>query len=341
MLRKILLSTVFVLALLFLIAGYLFWGPSTQFSEPYQYLYLRTNQTEKHNIRDVIRSGAIVQREQLLFSLMDFWQVWPRIKPGKFKIRKGMSLFSIARMFRNNQQEPVDLVVTKIRTKKDLASLIGKKFECDSLRMIQFLNSNDSLQPLLTDSNTVMTLVLPDTYRYFWSASPLDILKKLSDHNKRFWTQERIQQATNLNLTQQEIYIIASIVEEETLQHQEKPLIASVYLNRLRKGMNLGADPTIKFAAGDFTIKRILLKHIQTTAASPYNTYKNKGLPPGPICTPSTITIDAVLNAPTTNYLFFCAKVNGNGYHVFAETDQEHLNNARAYQKWLNERNIR
>lgn len=339
--RKILLTVAILLMLLLLFLGVVLFGPSTQFQAPYQYLYLRTHQTDRLKIQEQIRAGSFTNREQLLFTFMDYWKVWPRIKPGKYKIHKGMSLFSIVRMFRNNQQEAVDLILTKVRTKKDFAALVGKKMECDSLQMIQFLNSNDSLKSFQADSNSIMTLVFPDTYRYYWSATPLDILQKMSDQHKRFWTKERLKQAANLGLTKEEIYILASIVEEETLQNKEKPLVASVYLNRLRKGMVLGADPTVKFAVGDFTLKRILFKHIQETSASPYNTYKNKGLPPGPICTPSSTTVDAVLQSPTTNYLFFCAKVNGNGFHVFAETDQEHLQNARAYQKWLNERNIR
>jgi UPF0755 protein len=146
---------------------------------------------------------------------------------------------------------------------------------------------------------------------------------------------ERKQKAQSLGLTPEEVQVIASIVEEETIRHDEKSTIASVYLNRLKSGMNLGADPTIKFAVGDFTLKRILFSHINATASSPYNTYKNKGLPPGPICTPSEITIDAVLNPKQTDYLFFCAKVNGNGYHAFASNETEHFKNAKTYQHWL------
>lgn len=339
--RKILVTATILLTLLLLFLGFVLFGPSTRFQAPYQFFYIRTHQTDKLKIQEQFRVDGLINREQLLFTFMDYWNVWSRIKPGKYKIRKGMSLFSIVRMFRNNQQEAVDLILTKVRTKKDFAALVGRKMECDSIEMIQFLTSNDSLKLFQADSNTIMTFMFPDTYRYYWSATPSDILQKMSDQHKRFWTKERLKQAASLGLTQEEIYILASIVEEETLQNEEKPLVASVYLNRLRKGMVLGADPTVKFAVGDFTLKRILFKHIQETSASPYNTYKHKGLPPGPICTPSSTTVDAVLQSPSTNYLFFCAKVNGNGFHVFAETDQQHLQNARAYQKWLNERNIR
>jgi UPF0755 protein len=182
---------------------------------------------------------------------------------------------------------------------------------------------------------------MPETYTYFWNVKPAAILQKMKRHYDQFWNDERKQKARQLGLTPLQVSILASIIEEETIRHDEKPLIASVYLNRLRKDMFLGADPTVKYAVGDFSIKRVLLIHINSTAGSPYNTYKNKGLPPGPICTPSGTTIDAVLNAKNTPYLFFCAKPNGNGYHVFAETGQEHLENARAYQKWLDENMIK
>ena len=159
--------------------------------------------------------------------------------------------------------------------------------------------------------------------------------------SRNFWNQKRIEQLKKSGLTQQEVYTLASIIEEETNDNKEKPLMASVYLNRLRMGMSLGADPTIKFALGDFSIKRITMIHIKKSTKSPHNTYTNKGLPPSPICTPSIASIDAVLNYKKTDYLYFCAKEDFSGSHNFAATAEEHFINARKYRKALDSLKIR
>jgi UPF0755 protein len=267
--------------------------------------------------------------------------VWERLRPGKYEIENGSSLLTLARKLRNGSQSPVNLVITKLRTRNDFAGLIGRKFESDSTAMLLFMQSNDSLKKFDLDTNTVMTAVFPNTYSLLWNSEPQKIFRKLNEQRTKFWTDERKQKAKQLGLTAEQVHVLASIVEEETLRNDEKPTVASVYLNRLNKGMNLGADPTVKFAVGDFSLKRILFGHINSTASSPYNTYKNKGLPPGPICTPSETTIDAVLNAAKTDYLFFCAKPNGNGYHAFASNDIDHAKNAKAYQQWLDSLNIK
>lgn len=320
--------------------GWIFFGSATNFSQEQKYLYVATGKLTKEEVIKSIIDSSLLKRTNYFQWLGTQWNLWPRLRPGKFEIKKGASLFSIVRKLRNNQQEEVNLVIKKIRTKKDFASLVGKKFETDSLKFLQFLSQNDSIKKYALDTNTIMTMVLPNTYSYYWSTTPTQILNKLFTQHKKFWTNERKQKATLLGLTKEQVYILASIVEEETLQNDEKSTISSVYLNRLKINMPLGADPTVKFAVGDFSIKRLLFGHINATASSPYNTYKNKGLPPGPICTPMPVTIDAVLNTKPTNYLFFCAKVNGKGYHAFATNETDHFKNAKAYQQWLNERQI-
>ena len=192
----------------------------------------------------------------------------------------------------------------------------------------------DSLQQFGVSPEHVMTLVLPDTYTYFWNTNPEKILQKLADETEKFWTDERKHKATLHGLSPIQAHILASVVEEETNASAEKGNIASVYLNRIRIGMPLQADPTVKFALKDFGLKRIYEKHLMVE--SPYNTYRNTGLPPGPICTPSKATIDAVLNAPRTNYLYFVASSEFNGTHVFSATYEEHLKKAREYQQALN-----
>jgi UPF0755 protein len=237
-------------------------------------------------------------------------------------------------MLKNGHQEPVNLVITKLRTREDLASLAGRKFECDSAAFMAYISSADSLRQFNLDSNTVMTSVFPDTYTYFWNITPSKIFAKLRNNYETFWTPARISQASAHGLNPQTAYILASIVEEETVKKEDKGKIASVYLNRIAKGMRLSADPTVKFALRQFGLKRIYEKHL--AVESPYNTYKNAGLPPGPICTPSPQTIDAVITSPNTSYLYFVAKASLDGYSNFAETYQEHLKYAKEYQQALN-----
>jgi UPF0755 protein len=255
------------------------------------------------------------------------------VKAGKYEIKKGMSLIDIMRMLKNGRQTQVNLVITKLRTKENLASAIGKRFECDSNAVMNFLENNDTLRQYGQDSNTIMTTVFPDTYTYFWNTTPSRIFKKLFSAYQTFWTEERKQEAREHNLTPTSAYILASIIEEETNKKEDKSLIASTYLNRISKGMKLSADPTIKFAMNNFELKRIYEKYL--SVESPYNTYKYAGLPPGPICTPSQETIDAVLTSPKTNYLYFVAKADFSGYSNFSETFEQHLKYAKEYQKAL------
>ncbi len=324
-----------VLLLIILAAGTIAWkilGPATNFDGKNYYLLIKTGSTYE----DVV---ATLEKDKVLNSLTFFSWVAHRVdypqkvKAGKYNIKSGMSLLNIVRMLKNGQQEPVNLVITKLRTKEDLASLTGRKFECDSLAFIRYLNNADSLKQFGLDTSTVMTAVFPNTYTYFWNTTPFRIFSKMRAEHDAFWTSERMQLAKEHGLNQQTAYILASIVEEETVKKDDKGKIASVYLNRISNGMRLGADPTVKFALRDFGLKRIYQKHLQVE--SPYNTYKVAGLPPGPICTPSQETIDAVLNAPTTTYLYFVAKADFSGYSNFSSTLEEHSKFAKEYQQAL------
>lgn len=330
--------------LLFLVALFFAWkfiGSATTFKESKKYLYIYTGNANEKAVMQSLRDSGFLKNPGLFETVAGRLDVWKRLRPGKYEIEKGSSLLTLARKLRNGSQTPVNLVITKLRTRKDLAALIGRKFETDSATMHAYLINNDSLKKFGLDTNTVMTAVFPNSYSLLWNSGPQRIFRKLEEQRTKFWTAERKQKASALGLTPAQVHSLASIVEEETLRNDEKPTIASVYLNRLNKGMNLGADPTVKFAVGDFTIKRVMFGHINSTASSPYNTYRNKGLPPGPICTPSEKTIDAVLNAASTDYLFFCAKPNGNGYHAFASNETDHFKNAKIYQQWLDSLNIR
>ena len=199
----------------------------------------------------------------------------------------------------------------------------------DSLKVINFLSSNDSLKSYGLDSLTAMTAVIPNTYLVNWNTSFRKIFNKLKDEQEKFWNPARRKKAADKNLTPAEVYSMASIVEEETNKLKDKGLIASVYMNRIKKGMRLEADPTVKFGLRDFEIKRVYSKH--TDIPTPYNTYSIFGLPPGPICTPSLETLDAVLNSPTTEYYFFVAKSDFSGAHVFTTNYDDHMKYAREY----------
>ena len=255
------------------------------------------------------------------------------IKAGKYEIKNGMSLINLVRMLKGGRQSPVRFVINKIRTKEDLAGKIGEQFEVDSAEVINFITNNDSLEKYHVDSNTMMTIIIPNSYLFWWNSSLKNIITRFADQKEKFWDGKRSQKAAVLNLTPDQVYTIASIVEEETVKEEDKGPIASVYMNRIKKGMKLEADPTVKYAMRNFGLKRILHGHLQYPSL--YNTYQHLGLPPGPIATPSINTIDAVLDAPKTDYIFFVAKPDFNGYSNFASTYQEHLVFAKAYQHAL------
>lgn len=313
-----------------LIGAWIFLGPATGFSSSQKALYISSNAATQKAILDSLTKNEIVGNTSAFNFLANRFNYWKNIRPGKYEIKKGMSLVAIVRMLRNGKQTPVHFTINKIRTKEDLAEMVGRKFETDSATMIQFLNSYDSLKKFNTNPEDVIWNIIPDTYIYFWNSSPSVIYQKFFDASKKFWTGERKQKAQALGLTPLQAYILASIVEEETTNDKEKDTIASVYLNRLNKHQPLQADPTLKFAVKDFSIKWIHGSILDTE--SPYNTYKNPGLPPGPICTPSKKTIDAVLNAATTNYLFFVANPKLNG-HLFSKTFEEHVKKAVQYRE--------
>ncbi|WP_447641249.1 MULTISPECIES: endolytic transglycosylase MltG [Chitinophagaceae] len=335
--KKFIISIVVIL----LIAGgigFLVLGMNaTKFDAPHKYVYISSKQHAKDTVVSQLSGESGIKNLGLFSFLSDRLHIWDRVKPGRFEIKKGASLKNILQLFRHNNQASARLVINKLRTRADLAGLIGRQFKLDSLSALLFLDNNDSLKFLDVDTNTVMSLVIPDTYLLNWNSSMRSIMGRLQDYQKTFWASDnRIAKATKLGLTPLQVYILASIVEEETNNNAEKGNIASVYYNRYKINMPLGADPTIRFALNDFTIKRVLSVHLQVQ--SPYNTYKNKGLPPGPICTPSQKTIDAVLDQPTTKYLFFVAKSDFSGTHEFSETFQQHVAYANQYRDSLDKR---
>ena len=320
-----------------MIAGFFAWiflGSATGFKSEVKYLYIPSDSATKESVIRQIEKDSIYHTRSFTW-LAERRGYWNNIKPGKYKIAKGDNLLTIVRRLRNGQQEPVNIVILKFRTREALAGAIGKKLETDSAAFVSFLNNRDSIASYDVDTNNVMTIIFPDTYTYFWNTTPRKIVNKFYEAYKNVWTEERRNKATAHGLTPANAYILASIIEEETNYPADKPLMASVYLNRMNKGMRLGADPTVKFALRDFELKRIYEKHL--VVESPYNTYRVTGLPPGPICTPSLETLDAVLNAPATDYLYFVAKSDFSGAHIFTASYDDHLKYAKEYQQALNE----
>jgi UPF0755 protein len=329
-----------VIVIVIAVAAWFVFGSATSFSGKNKFLYLREGQNNKDSLLAILKRDDLVGNLKTFSFIADRLEMWNKLKPGKFEIKNGESALNIVRKLRNNQQSPVNLVINKLRTKEDLAKMIGKLFSSDSATAIAFINSNDSLAKYDVDTTRVMTLVIPNTYTFTWTTSVRKIFNKLSEEKDKFWKKnDRVQRAQNAGLTPDQVYIISSIVEEETNKHDEKGNVASVYINRLNKGMPLGADPTIKFALKDFGLRRIYEKHL--FVESPYNTYRNKGLPPGPICTPSPTTIDKVLDAPKTDYYYFVARIDGSGYHQFSTTFEEHKKYASQYHQKQNERGNR
>lgn len=329
-----------ILLIVLLVGGYAAWqvfGPTVSAPES-KYFYIKTG-TAYADVRQSLIDQKIIPNTWF-FDLVSKKLNYPaKVKAGRYQVKNGSSLLNLLRMLRSGNQTPVNFVIIKLRLKEDLAQKIAANFECDSASVMAVLNDPKTAEAFNVNDNTFLTTVIPNSYSIFWNTSPEKIIEKLHSEKEKFWTTERLNKARALNLTPEQVYTMASIVEEETNKEHDKGLIASVYMNRISAGMKLQADPTVKFAMKNFGLKRILYKHL--AYESPFNTYQNAGLPPGPICTPSIKTIDAVLNMPQTNYIYFVAKPDWSGLSNFTHSDAEHIINAKKYQHFLDSVNIK
>lgn len=260
-------------------------------------------------------------------------------KPGRYVLKHGMSVIEIARMLKLGMQTPVRVTINNVRIPAQLAHKLARQIDADSTAIMQALTSKELAAEVGFDSVTLFSMFIPNTYEFYWTVTPEEFVQRMKREYDRFWTPGRDALRERSGLSRLEVMTLASIVYEETRKTDEMPRIAGVYVNRLRKGMPLQADPTVKYAMQDFGLRRILHKHLKYE--SPYNTYRNKGLPPSPICMPGIDAIDAVLNYEVHDYLFFCARATFDGYHNFARTLREHNANARAYSAELNRRKIK
>ncbi len=318
--------------------GYIiFQKPNIKASTPV-HLYIPTDSTyttlllqlqQKNVIHDIWSFEIVAQLKELPYKL----------KSGHYVVRPGMNNREIVNMFRAGLQEPVKLIIYNIRTKEQFAGLIGRTLELDSTIIIGALNSDSFCKSLGLDTSTILTHFIVDNYEMWWNTPLSKFMERMSKTNEAFWNPERENKRKVLGLKKHEVVTLASIVEKEAIFNKELPTIAGVYLNRLKIGMPLQADPTLVFARRDFNAKRVTNFHKDFD--SPYNTYKYSGLPSGPICMPRKISIDAVLNAEKHQFLYFCANPDLSGYSIFSKTYDEQMKVAAMYRKKLDAMNIR
>jgi len=302
------------------------------------YLYIHTGESYEQ-LYDTIRNKGIVNDTTTFNWAAHNMKYINRVKPGKYRLHEGMSNRKFIRMLELGEQESVTLSFHNLRLKEQFAGFIAKKLEPDSAAILNLLDSAEFLKQYGFTPDNVYSMFLPNSYQILWNTSPEKFFKRMYANYEKFWTPERKQQAADINLNPVQVSVLASIVDAEALHDDEMPIIAGLYLNRLKKGMKLESDPTVIFAVHDFTIRRVLNKYLSTN--SPYNTYLYTGLPPGPIMMPSVNAVNAVLNYKKNDYIYMCAKEDFSGYHNFATNVADHLANARRFQQALNERNIK
>ncbi len=289
-------------------------------------------------VMDSLKANLVIKNQKVLDWLAQRKRYPDLVKPGKYVIDKSLSYNELINILRGGKQTPVKITFNNMRTLNDLAGRFGGQIEADSVQIMLFFSdpenySRDGFKP-----ENIISVFIPDTYEFYWNTGAGKLYNRMLKEYRKFWNRERTQKSDAINLIPTEVSTLASIVDEEALKRDEMPAIAGVYINRLKRGIPLQADPTIKFAINDFTVNRILYKHLEID--SPYNTYKHAGLPPGPIKCPSIEAIDAVLNAEKHDYLFFAAKPDFSGYHNFSRTLSEHNRYASQYQRELNKRRI-
>ncbi len=303
------------------------------------YFYIHTGSTFTEVVNNLSEQRFLINQASFE-RLSELKGYRTRIKPGRYRIKDRMNNNQLINMLRGGLQEPVQITFNSIRTKEQLASRIGKKLEADSLQIMEILNKDDFIAKYGFTKENSLTLFIPNTYEMYWNTSAGEFMERMIREYKNFWTDNRKAKARKLNLTQPEVSILASVVQaEQSRFDDEKPVIAGLYINRLKSGMPLQSDPTLIYALGDFTINRVLSG--DKTIDSPYNTYKHSGLPPGPICLPEISSLEAVLNYRKNNYLYMCAKEDFSCRHNFSETMEQHSLNAKRYREALDKHNIK
>ncbi|MFC2087441.1 endolytic transglycosylase MltG [Bacteroidota bacterium] len=327
------LFVIIVLTILYIIA----FKPNIQKSDDFIFVKIPTHSTI-NDVYDLLEKDSIVRSIKTFKILAQRKNYANHVYPGRYKVHSKMSNNKLINLLRSGKQEPLNVVINTVRSLEKLAKIVSLQIEADSAEIFTMLHDTAFLRSYDFTPVTVYAAIIPNTYEFFWNTNAKDFMKRMMKEYERFWNDEREKHANELSLTKMEVSILASIIDQETIKSDEMPRIAGVYMNRLQKKIRLQADPTVKFALGDYEIKRVLRKHLRYD--SPYNTYIYRGLPPGPISIPSIAAIDAVLLYERHDYIYMCAKEDFSGYHYFAKSLREHLRYARKYQRALNEKKI-
>lgn len=341
--KKTLIALVVVLALSIAAAAAFFYQkafrtntlPEALMDDPF--VYIRNADTFDDIVAQLKTRGLLRDIESFRW-LAEFLEYDKQVRPGRYRLNKGMSNKDLILLLRSGKQEPLRITYRSIRTLEEFCGKTGALLEADSASLMEAFTDAAFVEKYGLNRRNALSLILPDTYEFYWNTTASSFVEKMGKYYLEFWNEERTALAAALGLNRAEVAVLASIVQQESSKPDEWPVIAGVYLNRYRKGMKLQADPTVVFANNDFSIRRVRSKHLAVD--SPYNTYKYTGLPPGPIYLPTKACMDAVLRADSHSYFYFCARPDGSGYHDFAKSFEEHLRNARNYQKRLNERGI-
>ncbi len=302
------------------------------------YFYVHTGSGFSAVRDSLVKSGYLVHPREFEW-LARRKHYTDKIRPGRYLLEDGMRNNALLNMLRAGKQEPLRITIQGVRNAGELAGSLGRRLEVDSAHLMRFFNDPATLNRFGATPATLLMMFVPNTYEFLWNTSGDQLLTRMDNEFKRFWTARRRHKADSLRMTIAQVVTMASIVEKESNKNDEKPVIAGVYINRLKLKIPLQADPTVIYAWNDVTIRRVLKVHTQLKSL--YNTYLHTGLPPGPICLPSVASVDAVLHAPSHSYLYFCAKEDLSGSHNFATTLDEHNRNAKRYQKALDKMKIK
>lgn len=334
------LSIIIAIAILVFVQFYAkaYKGNVKDFGNQRVYLYLKERSTIEDVFSQLSDIGALNDLESFKW-MAEFMEYDHRIIPGKYRIIKGESNYHFIKRLRGGSQDGVNVTFINQRTISDLAHQVCSKIDVDSVEFVTLLRNEAFLDSLGFKPQNIISMFIPNTYQFMWATNARKFIVRMKREYKTFWNESRLAKASRIGLSPDEVATLASIVDEETNKIDEKPIVAGLYINRIKRGIPLQADPTIKFALGDFGRKRILT--VDLGVNSLYNTYKNLGLPPGPIRMPSVEGIDAVLNYSEHKFIFMCAKEDLSGYHNFATSLHQHNINAQKYQRAIHQMGIK
>jgi len=339
-LKKFIIALVLIIVVALGLTGFFYYlryfGPNV--TDKQEYLYIHTG-AAYDDVFKTIKDKQIVKDTTSFNWSADNMNYKNRVKPGRYRLKSGMSNRALINMLASDTQEPVTVSFHNLRLKEEFAGFVSKKIEPDSVSILRLLDSADFVQKYGFTTDNVYSVFIPNTYQLYWNTSPEKFFKRMYANYEKFWTPERKQRAAEINLSPVQVSVLASIVDAEALHDDEMPTIAGLYLNRLKIGMKLESDPSLIFAEKNFKIRRVL--NSDKIYNSPYNTYLHAGLPPGPIMMPSVNALNAVLDYKKSDYIYMCAKEDFSGNHNFATTLAQHNINAAKWRQALNERNIK